>query len=138
MWTPEVVQLKSGITIVVELKFELPKSRFIFYVTVGDIYNFDSWKTDTKNLVFIGNIIKWDNAKDFLLLTRKTPFLCFSFSDYTYMFTYICLSLFMHTIQNKDNFSSSNITYWKSDMLLVKVQSALYWLSTRPLSLNEF
>ena len=89
MWTPEVVQLKSGVTIVAELKFELPKSRFIFYAMVGDIYNFDSWKIDTKNLVFTGNIIKWDNAKHFLSLTRKTPFLCFSFSDYAYMFTYI-------------------------------------------------
>ena len=86
MWTPEVVQLKSGVTIVAELKFELPKSRFIFYAMVGDIYNFDSWKIDTKNLVFTGNIIKWDNAKHFLSLTRKTPFLRFCFSDTVTLF----------------------------------------------------
>ena len=29
MWTPEYVQLKSSINIVVGLKFGLPKSRFI-------------------------------------------------------------------------------------------------------------
>ena len=29
MWTSEVAQLKTGITIVVELKFGLPKLRFI-------------------------------------------------------------------------------------------------------------
>ena len=35
MSLPEVVQLKGGITIVVELKFGFPKSRFI--------YLYDSW-----------------------------------------------------------------------------------------------
>ena len=44
MWTPEVNQLKSGITIVVELNHA-----FYSYVIVAHIHNFDSWKeTDTK------------------------------------------------------------------------------------------
>ena len=46
--------------------------------------------------------------------------------------------LFMHTIQNNTILSSSSITYWKSDIFLVKVQSALCWWNTKPLSLNEF
>ena len=37
MWTPEVVQLKSGITIVVELNHALYS-----YVVVAHIYDFDS------------------------------------------------------------------------------------------------
>ena len=44
----------------------------------------------------------------------------------------------MHAIQNNTILSSSNITYWKSDIFHVKVQSALCWWNTRPLSLNEF
>ena len=34
--------------------------------------------------------------------------------------------------------SSSNITYWESDIFLVKVKRGLCWWNTRPLSLNEF
>ena len=44
----------------------------------------------------------------------------------------------MHTIQNNTILSRSNNTYWKSDIFLVKVKSALYWWNSRPLSLNEF
>ena len=44
MWTPEVAQLKIGITIVAELKFGLPKRALYSYVIVGHIYNFDSYK----------------------------------------------------------------------------------------------
>ena len=29
MWTPEVAQLKTGINVVIELEFGLPKVRFI-------------------------------------------------------------------------------------------------------------
>ena len=51
--------------------------------------------------------IKWDNAKHSLLLTMKTPYLCFSFSDISHLFShflnqhlFVCihLSLYMHTI----------------------------------------
>ena len=87
--------------------------------------------------------IKWDNAKHSLSITRKTPFLCFSFS-YTFshffnqkLFICIHLSFFMHTIPNSIIFSSSNITYWKSETFFVKVQSTLCWWNSRPLSQNE-
>ena len=54
MWTPEVVQLKSGITIDVELKFGCLNHALYSYVIVGHIYNFDSWRNRYKNLVLIG------------------------------------------------------------------------------------
>ena len=54
IWTPEAVQLKSGITIVVELKFGLPNQALNSYVIVGHIYNFDSWRNSYKNLVLTG------------------------------------------------------------------------------------
>ena len=41
------------------------------------------------------------------------------------LFIYIHLSLFMNT--HKPILLSSNITYWKSNIFLVKVQSALSW-----------
>ena len=80
-------------------------------------------------------------------LSRKSPFLCFSFFRISYHFfaffyqiLFICihLSLFMLTIQNNTILSSSSITYWKSGLFLGKVQCAFCWWSTRPLSLNEF
>ena len=80
--------------------------------------------------------------KHSLSLTRNTLFLCFSFSDIITLFShffneklFICihLNLFMHTIQNNTILSSSNITYWKPGIFLVKVQNALCRLNTRPL-----
>ena len=92
--------------------------------------------------------IKWDNARHPLSLTRKTPFLFFFFwHQLKFFHTFskkkkksICthLSLFIHNIQNNTILSSSNIAYWKSDIFLVKVQRALCWWNTKPLSLNEF
>ena len=54
MWIPEVVQLKSSITIVAELKFGLPNHTLYSYVTVGQFYNSDSLKNRYKTLVLIG------------------------------------------------------------------------------------
>ena len=49
-----VVQLKSGITIVVELKFGYLNDALYSYVIVGHIYNFGNWRNRYKNLVLIG------------------------------------------------------------------------------------
>ena len=54
MWTSLVVQLRSGITVVVELKLGLPKHALYIYVIVSHIYNFDSWRNRYKNVVLIG------------------------------------------------------------------------------------
>ena len=81
------------------------------------------------------------------VLTRKSPLYCFPF--------FIPVTLFFASFQPKiahaysfrpfntyyiknTILSSSNITYSKSDIFLVKVQSTLCWWNTRPLSLNEF
>ena len=71
-----------------------------------------------------------------------------SFSDISYTFLwhffsqklFICfhLSLYIHTVQNNTILSSFNITYWKLDIFLVKVQSASCWWNTKPLILNKF
>ena len=53
MWKPEIVQLKSGKSIVVELTFVLPSHVLHSYVTVDHIYNFESWRNRYKNLVLI-------------------------------------------------------------------------------------
>ena len=81
-------------------------------------------------------------------LIRKSSFHSFSFSDISLTSFHIFfslklvidihLSLFIRTIQNNTILSSSNITYWKSDIFFVKVQSTLCRWNTRPLSLNEF
>ena len=89
--------------------------------------------------------IKWDSAKHSLSLTRKNLFLCFCFSDISYIFFALfqpkivhmySFKPFMHIIQNNTILSRSNITYWKSGIFLVKVQTA--WWNIRPLNLNEF
>ena len=76
------------------------------YIIVGHIYNFE--ETDTKTWFWLVKI-KWDNARHSLSLTRKTPSICFSFSDISHtfshflnqkLFIFIHLSLFIHTIQN--------------------------------------
>ena len=103
-------------------------------------------ETDTKTEFWLVKI-KWDNAKHHVPLTRKIPRFCFSFSDISYTFfahfqtkLFICihLSLFMRTVQNDTILSSFNITYWKLNIFLVKVQNALCRWNTRPLSLSEF
>ena len=48
MWTPEAVQLKSAITIVVKLKFGLPKSRFTVMWWLAAFTNLTVEETDTK------------------------------------------------------------------------------------------
>ena len=79
-------------------------------------------------------------------LTRKTPFVfpfLISVTPFSHffnqkLFIYIHVSLFTHTVQSNTIVSSSNITYWKSGIFHVKVQSTLCWWNTRPLSLSEF
>ena len=124
------------------------------YVIVGHIYNFNSWKNRHKKLVLIGkNKMRYCKTFPIVIkmledLIRKSSFHCFSFSDISFTSFHIFfslklvidihLSLFIRTIQNNIILSSSNITYWKSDIVFVKVQSALCRWNTRPLSLNEF
>ena len=84
---------------------------------------------------------KMTYCKTFLSLTRKTPFLCFPFLTSVTLFhtfsskncSYVCihLNLFKYTMQNDCILSSSTITYWKSDILLVKVQSAFLLMEHR-------
>ena len=117
------------------------------FVIVRHIYNFYSWRGKYKNLVLTGKT-KWDNSKHFLLLTRKTPFFTFYiFSHFFNQKLFICihqlsnilgihLRLCMYANENDTILSSSNITYWKSNNFLGKVQSALCWWNTTPLNLN--
>ena len=56
IWKTEVVELKSGVSIVVELNFGLPNYALYSYVIVGHVCNFDSWQNRSKNLVLTGNI----------------------------------------------------------------------------------
>ena len=53
MWTTEFVQLNSDITIVVELKFGLPKSRFISLcdTIVGHVCTFATVEETDKNKI---------------------------------------------------------------------------------------
>ena len=132
MKTTEVVQLKSGITTVIELTFGLPKSHFVSLC--------DSWQHLQLWQLKKQIQVKWDNAKHSLSLTRKSLFLYCSFSDISYTFSHffnqklfiICihLSLFMHTVQNNTILSSSSIINWKSGIFLVKVPSA-WWNTER-------
>ena len=112
----------------------------------GHIYNFDSWRNKHKNLVFIGKneirqwktfpIVNWENSFPLFFLFWYQ--LLFSYFFNQKLFICIHLSIFKHTIQNNTILSSSNITYWKSDIVLVKVQSALCKWNIRPLCLIEF
>ena len=54
MWTPEIAQLKTGTTIVVELSLDCLNYALYSYVLVGHIYNFDSWRNRYKNLALFG------------------------------------------------------------------------------------
>ena len=54
MWTTDVAQLKSGITIVVEINLGCLNHTLYSYVIVGHIYNFGSWRNRYKNLILIG------------------------------------------------------------------------------------
>ena len=123
------------------------------YVIVGHICNFNIWRNIYKNLNLTGKkkmrsckilpeIIKMlEDLKFSFPVFSFLTFPVFSLSFFQIFFDqklFICihLSLFIHIVQNNSNLSSSNITYWKSDILLVKVQSALCWRNTRPVSLN--
>ena len=149
----EYVNLKILDVYNCNLTYDRLNHTFYGYVIVGYIYNFDSWRNRYKKLVLIDKN-KMISCKTFLIvikmledLIRKSPFHCFSFSDISYTFAYcfnqklfmcIHLSLFIDTIQNSTILSSSNTNYWKSVIFFVKVQSALYWWNTRPLTLDEF
>ena len=75
-----------------------------------------------------------------LLLTRKTPFLCFFFSGISYTFSHFCshklficihLTFFMHTIQNN--------TFCQVPISPIESQaSTLCWWNTIPLGLKLF
>ena len=111
---------------------------FYSYVIVGHIYNFDSWRSRYKNLVLIGkNKMRW--CKTFPIVNWENFFPLFFFllhffhTFLTKIVNMYSLRLFMHTIQNNIILSSSSNTYWKSDIFLVKVKSALCWWNSRPL-----
>ena len=114
---------------------------------VGHICNFDSWRNRYNNLVLIGKNKMRQCIKNYLSLTGKNHFLYFSFLTSVTLFSHffnqnlfkcIHLSYFMQTMQNNTILSSYllkvtklPITYWKSDIFLVKVQNALCWWNNR-------
>ena len=116
------------------------------YAIVVHICYFDNWRNIYKKLVLISKSkMRW--CKTFSIVYLENSFLLFFLFWHPLLFSHffdqkllICihLRLFMHTIQNNTFLSSSIITYWNSGIFFVKVQSALCWWNTRPLSLNEF
>ena len=110
IWTTEFVQLNSGITIVVELKFGLPKSHFIQLC--------DSWLHLQLWQLKEHIKLKWDNAKHSLTLTRKSLFLCFSYSDISYTFFTLFQSKVVHI-----NIMRKTIPFAKFQYHLLKVRN---------------
>ena len=106
-------------------------------------------ETDTKTCFWLVKI-KWDNAKYSLsllkqYLTRKSPFLCFSFPNNSNTF----FTFFQPKNVHLYSFKPFHAYYTKwyhcvkfqhhlLKILLVKVENALCWWKTRPLSLKEF